>query len=469
MANGKRESKLASDRLLSGSVIGLYSLLLTLGFLVLLPRFLLDALRRGKYVAGFRERLGSLSPLRQNGRPVVWIHCVSVGETQAARPLVKAILRQFPGHSLVVSTITATGQALAREVFANDAAKVFYFPFDWAWSVRRALNTIQPSAVLIMETELWPRFLYECSLRRVPVAIVNGRLSARSYRRYRAMRWFVRGMLQAVSVGVMQSEADAERICKLGLKPKRVRISGNLKFDAGQAAAGNISDEFNLRFKLGGAPLILAASTHAPEERILLAAFSQVRTVAANRPRLMIAPRHPERFGEIASLLDQSGLSWSRRTAPPADGDSESDVILLDTIGELPAIYSFASIVFVGGSISRSGGHNVLEPAALGACIITGIHTENFEAIMKAFKKAEAVIQVRAASEREATVQLAKLLDELLADPNRRADLGGRARALVEQNFGATERTLKFLQPLLGTPQTVENPVSLAAHVGKSA
>src|SRR6266550_7199497 len=166
----------------------IYSLLLGLGFLLLLPRFLIDAFRHGKYVAGFRERLGSLSPLTNDGRPVVWIHCVSVGETQAARPLVRAIRARFPEHLIAISTITATGQNLAREVFEHDAAKVFYFPFDWRWVVRRTLKAIKPDAVLVMETELWPGFLRECQQQHIPVAIVNGRLSEQSFRRYRLIR-----------------------------------------------------------------------------------------------------------------------------------------------------------------------------------------------------------------------------------------------------------------------------------------
>ena len=210
-----------------------YSLLLTLGFLVLLPRFLFDAFRHGKYVAGFRERLGVLSEIESQGRPVVWIHCVSVGESQAARPLVRGIQQRFPDHVLVISTTTLTGQNLARELFKSEAAKVFYFPFDWRWTVRRALKAINPSAVLIMETELWPGFLRECHSRQIPVAIVNGRISYQSFRRYKWINGFVSRVLECLSVGIMQTEADAERIRNLGLTPSKVFVSGNLKFDAG--------------------------------------------------------------------------------------------------------------------------------------------------------------------------------------------------------------------------------------------
>ena len=209
-----------------------YSLLLTLGFLILLPRFIIDALRHGKYVAGFRERLGGLQPVDDSGR-VIWLHCVSVGETQAARPLVKGLRQHFSNYTLVVSTTTRTGQKLASELFENEAVRVFYFPFDWRWTVRRALKAIKPSAVLIMETEIWPRFLRECYLQKIPVTIVNGRLSSQSFRRYRWIKGFVSRVLNYLRMAVMQSEADAGRIRALGLDPARVFVSGNLKFDAG--------------------------------------------------------------------------------------------------------------------------------------------------------------------------------------------------------------------------------------------
>src|SRR5438128_266125 len=182
-----------------------YSLLLAIGFIALIPRFLFDALRHGKYVAGFRERLGQLPDLANKARPRIWIHCVSVGETQAARPLVSALRHRFPSHNIVVSTTTLTGQKLAREVFRNDAEAVFYFPFDWACTTRRALRTVDPAAVLIMETELWPRFLHECRKRDVPVSLVNGRISDASFHRYRWIRPFIRRVVDDVNLALMQS------------------------------------------------------------------------------------------------------------------------------------------------------------------------------------------------------------------------------------------------------------------------
>src|SRR5215207_4464687 len=204
-----------------------YSLLLSLGLLVLIPHFLFQALAHGKYIAGLRQRLGSVPAA--GGKPVIWLHCVSVGETQAARPLAQRLKQAFPHHALVVSTITLTGQRLARDVFKTQAESVFYFPFDWRWSVRRALKTINPAAVVIMETELWPNFLRECSAREIPVALVNGRISRQSFRRYTLIKFFLKRVLSGLSIAVMQSEADAERLEVLGMGSEKLFTAGNLK------------------------------------------------------------------------------------------------------------------------------------------------------------------------------------------------------------------------------------------------
>ena len=429
----------------------IYSLLLALGFLILLPRFLFDSLRHGKYTAGFRERLGLSTSLPPANRPIIWIHCVSVGETHAARPLVKGIQQRFPNHSIAVSTTTLTGQTVAREVFSDSAAKIFYFPFDWRWIVRKTLTALNPAAVLIMETELWPQFLRECQVRRIPVAIVNGRLSDQSFRRYRLIKRFMARILSSITLAAMQTEADAERLEALGINSSKLRITGNLKFDVGVTQTGDdLTVGLRKRFGLVEAtPLLLAASTHAPEERIILDALGILNAEVIVKPRLMIAPRHPERFREVAALIEASGFSWARRTLSPNPADIESQVILLDTIGELQAVYSLASIVFVGGSIARTGGHNILEPAAAGAAVITGAHTHNFKQIVETFVDAEAVVQLPPMPEDEAPTELASAMAELLEDPARRNKLGERARRLVEQNRGATERTLDLLSSMV--------------------
>ncbi|HEV2799438.1 MAG TPA: 3-deoxy-D-manno-octulosonic acid transferase [Pyrinomonadaceae bacterium] len=433
----------------------LYSLLLTLAIFALLPLFLFDALRHGKYIAGLRERLGDVPSVDARGRKVIWLHCVSVGETQAARPLARALIKRFPTHTLVVSTTTLTGQTLAREVFRDDAAAVFYFPFDWAWSVRRSLRKIKPSAVLVMETELWPRFLRECRRSGVPVALVNGRISEKSFKGYRRLGGFIKSVVETLTLAVMQAEADAERIRALGLAHARVRVSGNVKFDAEEATGEQaVTIELRERFAFDDArrPLIVAASTHAPEEAVTLEAFQQTRAAldGDRRPRLLIAPRHPERFGEVAALLERSGLAWARRSGSPhEEADRACDVVLLDSIGELRGVYPLAALVFVGGSIAPTGGHNVLEPAAAARCIVTGAHTFNFSSIMRDFIARDALVQLPALDYGKAPAALAQIFRELLNTDERRRRTGERARAALDENRGATEATINFLAPLL--------------------
>lgn len=427
----------------------IYSLLLAIGFLILLPRFLYDALRHGKYVAGFRERLGTLSPA--TGQPLIWIHCVSVGETQAARPLVLELKKQLPNYRIAISTTTLTGQNLAQEIFKNDAEKIFYFPFDWRRTVRRTLKALEPKAVLIMETELWPGFLRECEEQQIPVVVLNGRLSERSFRRYRLFRGFMSRVLRGVSLAIMQTEADAARLRLLGIAAEKVQVSGSLKFDAGMLPLNDaLTNELRERFNFtADSPLILAASTHAPEERIVIEAFKRLIAHTVPTARLLIAPRHPERFAEVAALIEASGLPWSRRSAPEKSSDRTARIVLLDTIGELQSVYSLATVVFVGGSIAKTGGHNILEPAAVGACILTGAHTYNFREIVERFVRAEAVVQLPAMPDSDTVLELEKLFAVFLTDPDKRRLLGERAKQLVNQNRGATERTMKLLNELL--------------------
>ncbi len=435
----------------------LYSVLLASGVIALLPRFILDAARHGKYAAGFSERTGRLPIVDSGGRPVIWLHCVSVGETQAARPLVNALLDRYPSHALVISTTTLTGQRLAREVFGRQAALIFYFPFDWAWTVRRALRAINPSVVLILETELWPNFLRQCRARRTPVALVNGRISENSFRRYRRIRRFIGRVVNDLSLAIMQTDADAARIRALGLAETRIKVSGNIKFDISSGTGEQaLTGELRERFRLAdGRPLIVAASTHAPEERIVLEAFRHVRgALGEKRPRLLIAPRHPERFAEVSALLEASGLSWARRSAAtrplsPDASDFLCEVILLDTIGELRAVYPLAALVFIGGSIAPTGGHNVLEPAEAARCIITGAHTSNFSSIVDAFLEQGAIVQLPPVTAAEAPGALANVLKELLSDDDRRRRIGDQARAVLEHNRGATMRTIELLAPHL--------------------
>jgi len=445
----------------------LYSLLLTIGFILLLPRFALDAFRTRKYVTGLSERLGNLQKLAPSNRPLIWLHCVSVGETEAARPLVQALRECLPSYRLVISTTTVTGQQVARKAFAQDAAAVFYFPIDWAWTIRRLLRALRPSAVLIMETELWPNLLRTCRRQSIPVALVNGRISATSFRRYRLIRPFVSRMLNNLTVAMMQSEQDVARIQALGMAAERVRLCGNLKFDNAVSAGSVTTVTADIRNRFGcqqGQQLIVAASTHWPEERVVIEAFKRLsHSETGKRARLLIAPRHPERFTEVAELIAASGLTWARRSGKAAITDADCDVILLDSIGELRSVFPLAHIAFIGGSIAPHGGHNVLEPAADGVCVIAGAHTDNFTAVMQAFLAEDPLVQLPDVSLPRAVNEFAATLGELLRDDVRRQEIGRRAIAVCERNRGATGRALEVIADLLPTRTTANEPVPITA------
>jgi len=422
----------------------LYSFLYTLAFILMLPLFVL---RRDKYAAGFAERLGNYPKFESDQRPVIWLHCVSVGETNAARPLVSAIREQFPGYRLVVSTTTRTGQELARKIFRDQTDAIVYFPFDWKFSTRRALRNYRPSIVLLMETEIWPRFIHESKIAGAKVAIINGRLSERSFRRYSRVAGFVDRVLKKIDLALMQDEADAGRISALRLDSEKLKITGNLKFDLiADAADEELTRKLRNRFDIStGRPLIVAASTHAPEERCVLEALEDLGADF----RLLIAPRHPERFDEVARLIAESGFSFVQRSADESVEDKRAQVILLDTIGELRAVYPLAEVVFVGGSLVRHGGQSVLEPAAAGRAIVTGPYTHNFEAVVKEFLRHQALIQLpKPQQESEIAERLFEIFTDLLTDAELRNKLGEAARSTVVNNRGATTRTVEFLRVL---------------------
>ncbi len=430
----------------------LYSFLLTFGFILLLPRFLFDAVRKGKYAAGFRQRLGQLPEFRKNGSPVLWIHCVSVGETNAAFPLVKEILKKYPNYRLVVSTTTNTGQDLAQKLYGEMADLIFYFPFDWQFTVRRVLAKIKPNIVLLMETELWFNFMRAANKSGAGVFIVNGRLSEKSFNRYLYIKKFMQRVFHHISLALMQDEADAHRIKQLGIRTNKVKITGNIKFD--QSLDGiniELTDEIKRRFDISeNAPLIIAASTHSPEENLILQAFKKVsansKTLA---PRLLLVPRHPERFEKVAELIKNSGFDFARRSEKASEDDKNAQVILLDSIGELRTVLPLAEIVFVGGSLIPHGGQNILEPAIARKPIVTGFYTVNFAAIVKEFLKQDALIQLPELDENETADKLAEVLAELLQDTEKRAKLAENAFAVMRKNRGATRNTMEYLNPFL--------------------
>lgn len=450
-----------------------YSFALLLLFIALLPFFLLQAARHGKYIGSFKQRMGSLpKAVRANGDRTIWVHAVSVGEFLAARALIDRLTNDLPGFRIVVSTITHTGQALA-ESRSDKFAGTFYFPFDWCFSVRRALDWVRPSMVIVLETELWPNFLRECRKRGVPALLVNGRISVRSFRRYRKASAFIRRVINDLSLMIMQSEDDAERARALGAQPSRVLVCGNLKYEAtfselgsrdrsllegarsdlneqrASAAAQEIDEQFDLS---ACQQLIVAGSTASGEEEILLNCLRGIRQHRGlENARLLLAPRHPERFDEVARLIARSGFTFGRRSETPLSA-SQPDVILLDTIGELASLYRFAAVVFVGGSLVPRGGHNIIEPAAFGKPIVVGRHTENFRQIVADFQKAKAVLQIDAAAEQAPRV-LTHELSRLLSNREDADKMGVRARSILIANRGAGDCAVAAIKRILMAEQ----------------
>jgi 3-deoxy-D-manno-octulosonic-acid transferase len=437
----------------------LYSLLLGAAFLGTLPYWLYQILRHGKYRVGFRERMGAV-PARVTSsgtgdrRRVIWVHAVSVGEVLAVSGLIDAMRRDFTEHRVVVSTTTDTGQQLARKRFGED--NVFYFPTDFTFAIRPYLRALQPELVVLAETEFWPNFLRLAHESGARIAVVNARISDRSWPRYRRFLWALRTMLGQVDLFLAQTEADAARLRSIGARAECVVVTGNLKFDANPAGTPAIVD--CLRKALAaerGGPVLVCGSTVEDEERVLLKAFENVR-VGHPRAVMILAPRHPERFDEVAILIQQLGIPMRRRSLwqgePLAGG-----VLLLDSIGELSAIYGVAHVAFVGGSLVPRGGHNIIEPAQHGVATLVGPHTENFRDIVNVFQSRDAVRVVSVA-------ELPLTLMQLLSDETARMALGTRARETMRSQTGATARTVEALGALLARDRESQALPAHAAH-----
>ena len=424
----------------------LYSVLVLVVAVLASPWFVYQALRYKKYVASLGQRMGYLPvSFNMDADESIWIHAVSVGEVLTARPLISDLKRRYPNLRMFLSTTTLAGQQLARRV--QDVDAVFYFPFDLGIVVRRTLDLVRPKLFLMMETEIWPNLLYECRKRGVKTAVVNGRLSARSFPRYRMIRGLMRRVLDHVDRFLVQSEESARRFIDLGADPARVVVTGSLKFDSldmsPSALQARARDRVLRYFRVPSSrPVIVAGSTMKGEESAVLRAFRRVRTVAPNT-LLVIAPRNPERFGEVEQLVRSEGWKTARRSDLAIDSEPRVDVVVLDTIGELATVYQIATVAFVGGSLVATGGHNVLEPAVFGKPIVFGPHMENFAEIADAFVSNGAGVQL-AGDE-----QLDEAFVSLMSDPVRRARLGAAARALVEANRGAKEKSMTVLADLL--------------------
>jgi 3-deoxy-D-manno-octulosonic-acid transferase len=426
-----------------------YSFITLLALVVLAPYFVYQALRHNKYVGSLGQRLG-YHPVSFNldADESIWVHAVSVGEVLAARPLLRDLRQRYPELRLFLSTTTRAGQELARRS-VSDVDGVFYFPFDWTFTVRRTMDIVKPRLFVMMETEIWPNLLRECRARGVKTILVNGRISYRSFPRYRLVRPFFRRVLAHVDAFCVQGEETRRRLIELGADPSRVTVTGSLKFDAlDTTAAPGVApargrDRVLRFFRItGNRPVFVAGSTLKGEEEAVIRAFNRVRTAGSNA-LLILAARHPERFAEVERLCRHEGLATVRRTALAIDAEPRADAVILDTIGELAQVYQLATAVFVGGSLVPAGGHNILEPAVFGKPIVFGPHMQNFAEIAEAFLANGAAVQVQNESE------LVQAVVDLMTDPVRRARLGAAARALVDANRGAKDRTLAIVGSLL--------------------
>ena len=426
-----------------------YSVLFSLGVVLTAPYYLWRL--RGRIIsqAGWRERFGFLpASFRQNERSSIWIHAVSVGETLAVAGLVRELQQRFPEHKVFLSHVTPAGREAGESRLPGLAGR-FFLPLDWRFCVGRAVEHIRPAILVIAETELWPNLLRAARESGAKIILVNARLSDRSFRRYRWVRPFVRRVLENVDKICAQSTTDGERFVAVGARPERVVSAGNLKFESVPPRAGQLTHTLEKGLKLAKrGPVVVAASTMPGEEALLLPVWVEIRR---RHPQalLLLAPRHPNRFEEVARLLAQKEISFVRRTGLEMEERklagqlASADVLLLDTIGELAGIFGLADVVFIGGSLVPTGGHNVLEPAYWAKPIVFGPHMHNFRDIAQLFLQAHAAVQVPDSE------TLARTILELLGDGERRHQLGAAARKVLEQESGATRRTLEHIAKLL--------------------
>ena len=419
-------------------------------FFLLLPVVLyhLYQLLKGARPPAFSERMGSIpdAQLQKVGkRPVIWVHAVSVGETVAARPLLSALRQRYPGHAILVSNSTGTGREIAGRI--PDVDLNICFPFDFLPAVRRALDALRPQIVIIMETEVWPNFTREAARRGIPILLANGRISDRSFGRYLKFSWAFRPALQMFSTLCMQTGADRDRIVAIGARPESTVALGNLKCDIPfRQVPESEKSRLRARYSIpGDLAVITAGSTRSGEDEHVLKAY---RELLAERPELflVLVPRHPERAGEIASLLEASRLPYRRRTT--LDGSAGvmfggGEVLLVDTIGELMDLYALSDLGYVGGSLVPTGGHNLLEPASLGIPSIFGPHMNNFREITALVLRYRAGIQLAGPEE------LATACRTLIEDPGLRVTLGNNALRMMGENGGATSRHLEVVDGYL--------------------
>lgn len=431
-----------------------YNILFAVGYTLLVPHFLLRMRRRGGYAKDFSQRFASYSPeirAKLRAHPRAWVHAVSVGELFVALKVIREWRARVPDARFVLTVNTSTAHAIAeKELHPEDV--LLYFPTDFPWIARRALAAIRPHALVLMEVELWPNLIRLAHRRGIPVVLVNGRLSDRSYGRYRRVRFLTRRLLPLVDLFCMQSDQDAQRMVDLGAPADRVKTLGTAKYDvaavdpAGERAALALLRAGGVR---EGDRILLGGSTWAGEEGHLLDVFKGLKTRYRNLV-LVLAPRHAERAPEVVAAIKANMRTFVRRSelkenAPPrAD---RPDVFLLDTTGELKNFYACADVIFVGKSLGHHGGQNIIEPALCGKPIVVGPNMENFLAVMEDFREAGAVAQVKDLQ------HLRRTADDLMASSERRREMGEAAARLVRERSGSLQRTLDLMDPILQPPE----------------
>ena len=413
-------------------------LLLDLGYLsaalLVSPWLAFKALTDRRYRHRVGERFGRVAPSEQR---TLWIHCASVGEVTLAKPIVARLKASRPELRIHVTTVTLAGRENAEKSFPE--ARVSYFPLDFGGSVRRAIRHIRPIGVVLVELEVWPNFVRRCAREGVPVAVVNGRMSERSFGRYRFWGWFFRPIFRSLSAVGVQNEAYAERLREMGAAPV---VTGNLKYDAAISFDPAAEERaWRERLALGDAPVLVGGSTHDPEERILLETYKRVQKVVPGT-RLILAPRHLDRLGEVQKAVESAEMKCYKRTELSPAGPSDG-VILLDTVGELSRVYSAATAVFIGGTFCARGGQNMLEPASLGKPVVSGPSLSNFEEIARTLVGAGGMKVV------DNPVDLAGALAELLRDPGRAREIGAKSVEAVRAGRGAIERTMDLIEQSL--------------------
>ena len=425
----------------------LYDIALFVVGLFLVPYFAWKSFRKGRVRKGMLERFGFFSGAqlkKLKGRRPLWIHSVSVGETRAVLPLVRALRKEYPQACLLVSTVTETGREVARKI--NEADLCLYFPFDLSWVIRRVFSKINPAAVIIVETEIWPNFVSIANDSGIPVVLVNGRLSDHSFPRYRAGKFFIQKILTKFSALCMQTELDGQRIKAIGGPREKIFITGNLKFDSkivtfDQEEVEQIRRDLKIPFDV---PVVVAGSTHEGEETDLILTYIRLLEKWTDLVFILV-PRHPGRCKNVGEMISSHGVSFALRSEISSRDDClvPGEVLLVDTIGEMLKLYAFADIVFVGGSLVPIGGHNILEGSMLKKPVVFGPYMNNFKQISKLLQKSGGGVCV------ENKDDLLHTLERLLNNAEERLTIGNNGFDLLEKNKGATEKTLKIIKTIM--------------------